>query len=451
MDRRVLVYSGRSDFSGCVGRLWLRVRGNRGSASFEYDPGWLQQPARFALDPTLELGGGAYYTESGRQLFGAFDDSAPDRWGRMLLRRAERRDAQREGRTPRTLSEADFLLGVDDETRQGALRFRETPEGPFLAPPSPTRVPPLVELPRLLGAADRVAAESEDDDDLRLLLMPGASLGGARPKASVRDGDGRLAFAKFPKTDDEWNVPLWEAVALALASRAGITTSSCRLETVSGRRVLVLHRFDREGGRRIPFLSAMTMLGATDHEPRSYPEIAEAIRRFGAAPAADLKELWRRIVFTVLISNRDDHLRNHGFLRPGDRGWRLSPAYDLNPTPAHAGGRFLATAIVAGDTRASLELAFRDRSLLRDYASRSPRNRRGSRRGGQRLAQRGIPVWPPPQRAGTHGLGLRARGARPRPGALRPFFDRRSLRLGSGATGQDRQLCRGSTTTLEYP
>ena len=358
MDRRVLVYSGRNDSSGCVGRLWLRVRGNRGSASFRYDPGWLQPPARFALDPTLELGGGVYHTETGRQLFGAFDDSAPDRWGRMLLRRAERRDAQREGRLPRALSEGDFLLGVDDETRQGALRFRATPEGPFLAPPSPTRVPALMELPRLLGAADRVAAESEDDDDLRLLLMPGASLGGARPKASVRDGDRRLAFAKFPKTDDEWNVPLWEAVALTLALRAGITTSSWRLETVSGRRVLVLHRFDREGGRRIPFLSAMTMLGATDHEPRSYPEIAEAIRRFGAAPAADLKELWRRMVFTVLISNRDDHLRNHGFLRPGDRGWRLSPAYDLNPTPGHAGGRFLATAIVAGDTRASLELAF---------------------------------------------------------------------------------------------
>ena len=172
----------------------------------------------------------------------------------MLLQRAERRDAQREGRLPRALSEGDFLLGVDDETRQGALRFREAPGGQFLAPPSPTRVPPLVDLPRLLGAADRVAAESEDDDDLQLLLAPGASLGGARPKASVQDRNGRLALAKFPQSDDEWNVPLWEAVALSLASRAGITTSSWRLETVSGRPVLVLHRFDRSDGHRIPFL-----------------------------------------------------------------------------------------------------------------------------------------------------------------------------------------------------
>lgn len=358
MDRRVFVHSGRGDFRGPVGRLWLRVRGHRGTASFQYDPGWLQHPARFAVDPSLELGGGAHHTEAGKPLFGAFDDSAPDRWGRTLLRRAERRDAEREGRLPRALSEADFLLRVDDETRQGALRFRETRDGAFLAPPSPSRVPPLVELPRLLGAAERVVAQSEADDDLRLLLAPGASLGGARPKASVRDRDRRLALAKFPQGGDEWNVPGWEAVALSLASRAGITTSSWRLETVGERRVLVLHRFDREAGRRIPFVSAMTMLGATDHETRSYPEVAEAVRRFGATPATDLAQLWRRIVFTVLISNRDDHLRNHGFLRPGDGGWRLSPAYDLNPTPAYAGGRFLATAIVAGDSRATLALAF---------------------------------------------------------------------------------------------
>lgn len=359
MDRRVLVHTGEGDFGGVVGRLWLRTRGNRETASFQYDPGWLRHPARFAVDPALETLPGAYHTESGKPLFGAFDDSAPDRWGRMLLRRAERRNAEREGRLPRKLTEADFLLGVDDETRQGALRFRETPEGPFLAPPSAVRVPPLVEVPRLLGAADRVAADAEDEDDLQILLAPGASLGGARPKASIRDRDGRLALVKFPQSGDEWNHPRWEAVALSLGSRAGIVTSRWRLEMAGGREVLVLHRFDRAGVRRIPFLSALTMLGATDHETRSYPEIADAIRRFGAAPAADLEELWRRIVFTVLISNRDDHLRNHGFLRLGSGGWRLSPAYDLNPTPAQAGGRFLATAIVAGDARASLALAFK--------------------------------------------------------------------------------------------
>ena len=372
MDRQVLVYSGRGDYAGCVGRLWLRVRANRGSASFRYDPGWLQHPTRFALDPSLELGGGAYHTETERPLFGAFDDSAPDRWGRMLLRRAERRDAQRERRTPRALSEADFLLGVDDEACQGALRFRETPEGPFLAPPDPRRVPPLVELPRLLGAADRVAAESESDEDLRLLLATGAPLGGARPKASVRDHDGRLALAKFPKADDEWDVPRWEAVGLALARRAGITAADARLEPVAGRGVVVIRRFDREGDRRVPFLSSMTLLGAVDREPRTYPEIAEAVRRYGAAPAGDLEELWRRIVFTVLISNHDDHLRNHAFLRPGDGGWRLSPAYDLNPTPAEFGGRTLTTAIVEGDPSASLELAFETAAY---YGIRPPRAR----------------------------------------------------------------------------
>ena len=373
MDRRVFVYSGSSGFHGCVGRLWLRVRANRGSASFRYDPGWLQHPARFAVDPALELGAGTHHTEPGMPLFGAFNDSTPDRWGRTLLRRAERRDAQREGRAPRALSEGDFLLGVDDQARQGALRFRETPEEPFLTPPAPTRVPPLAELPRLLGAADRVVAESETNDDLRLLLAPGAPLGGARPKASVRDRDGHLALAKFPKADDEWDVPRWEAVALSLARRAGITPADARVERVAGRGVVVVRRFDREGDRRIPFLSSMTLLGAVDREPRTYPEIAEAIRRYGAAPAADLEELWRRIVFTVLISNHDDHLRNHGFLRPGDGGWRLSPAYDLNPTPVEFGGRTLTTAIVEGDPSASLELAFETAAY---YGIRPPRARK---------------------------------------------------------------------------
>ena len=202
--------------------------------------------------------------------------------------------------------------------------------------------------------------ESGDDDggrDLAVLLAPGSSLGGARPKASVREPDGALAIAKFPRAADEWEVTRWEAVALSLAERAGIRAARFRVERADGRAVLVLRRFDRDSGRRIPFLSAMTMLGAVEHDRRAYTEVAEAVRRYGAEPAADLAELWRRIIFTVLISNHDDHLRNHGFLRAAG-GWRLSPAYDLNPTPAEAGGRFLTTAIVGDDARASLELAF---------------------------------------------------------------------------------------------
>ena len=358
MDRRLFVHLDDGDFRGPVGRLWLRVRRGREGAAFRYEPEWLEHPRRFALDPELELQSEALNPRPQRGLFGAFGDGAPDRWGRNLILRAEIHAAKVSGRSPRFLTEADYLLGVDDHARQGALRFSEEPGGPFLASAGTSRVPPLVELPRLLGAAYRLDAGTEDDDDLALLLAPGSSLGGARPKASVRDRDGRLAMAKFPREQDPWNVPAWEAVALSLARRAGIAAADSRIEKVAGRDVLLVRRFDRESRRRIPFLSSMTMLGAADHEQRSYEEIAEAIRRYGAAPPEDLNGLWRRIVFTVLISNRDDHLRNHGFLRPEDGGWRLSPAYDLNPTPAPAGGRILTTAITGSDTRASLELAF---------------------------------------------------------------------------------------------
>ena len=358
MDRRVFVHLDFGGFRGAVGQLWLRTRWRRESASFLYEPDWLAHSGRFAIDPALDLRLAAFHTGPEQEVFGVFSDAAPDRWGRRLLQRAEARRAALAGETPRRLTEADYLLGCDDETRQGAVRFTEGPGGPFLAPPGPSRIPPLVELPRLLGAAGRVESGADDDgSDLAVLLAPGSSLGGARPKASVREPDGALAIAKFPRAADEWEVTRWEAVALSLAERAGVRAARFRVERADGRAVLVLRRFDRDSGHRIPFLSATTMLGAVEHDRRAYTEIADAIRRYGAEPAADLEELWRRIVFTVLISNHDDHLRNHGFLRaPG--GWRLSPAYDLNPTPAEAGGRFLTTAIVGGDARASLELAF---------------------------------------------------------------------------------------------
>ena len=358
MDRQVFVHLDYGGFRGPVGQLWLRHRKGRESASFQYDPEWLRHPGRFELAPEMKLQSGVFHTDGERKIFSVFSDAAPDRWGRRLLERAESRRAASVGETPRALTEADYLLGCDDGTRQGAVRFTEGPGEPFLIPPGPSRIPPLAELPRLLGAAGRVDSATDDDGgDLRLLLAPGSSLGGARPKVSVREGDGALAIAKFPRGRDEWDVMRWEAVALSLAERAGVTVARSRLEDAAGRAVLVLHRFDRDADRRIPFVSAMTLLGARDRERRSYPEIAEAIRRHGAEPAADLAELWRRIVFTVLISNHDDHLRNHGFLRaPG--GWRLSPAYDLNPTPAEAGGRDLTTAITAGDYRASLDPAF---------------------------------------------------------------------------------------------
>ncbi len=357
MDREIHVSVDLHGTPALVGRLWWRTRKGRESASFEYDPGWLGHPERFALEPALGLTPGPFHTVPGRSLFGAIGDSTPDRWGRLLMRRVERRRARREGRAPRTLSEADILLLVDDEARQGALRFATEAAGPFLAVPGPARIPPLVELPRLLASAERVADDAEGDDDLRLLLGPGSSLGGARPKASVRDTDGLLSIAKFPHPQDELNVVLWEGVALALAEASGIDVPERRIVTVAGKHVLIVQRFDRRAGHRVPFLSAMSILGATDREARSYPDIADALRRYGAAPKRDLRQLWRRVVFNVLISNTDDHLRNHGFLYEDHRGWRLSPAYDLNPVPVDIRPRVLSTAIDTDDPTASLDLA----------------------------------------------------------------------------------------------
>lgn len=357
-DRELLVYLDLTGMAHFVGRLWVRRARNRESATFEYAADWLASPARFALEPALMLGGGPQHTQQGRALFGAFGDSAPDRWGRNLIQRDERRRAQAEGRAPRSLGEVDFLLGVGDVARQGALRFKETADGPFLASGDGANVPPLIRLGELLNAAMRVAANGEDDGDLRLILAPGSSLGGARAKASVRDQHGELSIAKFPQADDTYPVMQWEAVALDLARRAGIEVPTWRLEQVADRTALLLRRFDRDGDIRVPFLSAMSMLGAADNEDHSYLEIVDALRQFGSQPEQDCAQLWRRIVFNILISNTDDHLRNHGFLYDGAGGWRLSPAYDMNPTPVDVKARVLSLAIDEADDTASLDVAF---------------------------------------------------------------------------------------------
>jgi serine/threonine-protein kinase HipA len=357
-DRELLAYVDLKGVCHFVGRLWARRARNRDSASFEYHGEWLGNPARFALEPALTLGGGPQHTQQGRALFGAFGDSAPDRWGRKLILRDERRQAHAQSRAPRSLGEVDFLLGVGDYTRQGALRFKETADGPFLAQSGGVNVPPLIRLGELLNAAMRVAADGDDDDDLRLILAPGSSLGGARAKASVLDLNGQLSIAKFPQSDDAYPVMQWEAVALDLARRAGIEVPTWRLEQVADRSVLLLQRFDRNGGIRIPFLSAMSMLGATDNEDHSYLEIVDALRQYGSQPEQDCAQLWRRIVFNILIANTDDHLRNHGFLYDAGGGWRLSPAYDMNPTPADVKARVLSLAIDEADDTASLTVAF---------------------------------------------------------------------------------------------
>ena len=357
MDREVLVYVDLNGVPYLVGRLWARTRKNKEGATFEYDARWLEHRERFSLEPALKLGPGPFHTAADMPMFGAIGDSAPDRWGRALMRRMERRRAEREKQTPRTLQEIDYLLAVDDEARQGALRFAERDGGPFLRVDEGKRTPPLVDLPDLLSAAERVAEDKDTEEDLRLLLAPGSSLGGARPKASVRDKDGHLAIAKFPRRDDDYNTVLWEAVALTLARNAGIPVPDARIETVGDKPVLVLRRFDRRDGQRIPFLSSMSMLDARDNETRSYMEIADALRQHGAAPQEDIRELWRRLVFNVLVSNTDDHLRNHGFLYSGPTGWRLSPAYDLNPVPVDVKPRVLTTAINEDDNTASIDVA----------------------------------------------------------------------------------------------
>ena len=357
MDRETLVYADLDGKPHLVGRLWAHLRKNKESASFEYDKTWLGNPLRFSLEPALGVGRGAFHTPANTPMFGAMGDSAPDRWGRTLMRRAERRRAERAGTAPRSLQEIDFLLFVDDEARQGALRFAEKEGGPFLREEGGRRIPPLVELPELLSAAEHVVEDKDTEEDLRLLIAPGSSLGGARPKASVIEKDGQLAIAKFPRHDDEINTVVWEAIALALAAKAGISVPDSRIETVASKPVILLRRFDREKAVRIPFLSAMSMLGAHDNESRSYMEIVDALRQHGAAPKQDMEQLWRRIVFNILISNTDDHLRNHGFLYAGQAGWRLSPAYDLNPMPIDIRPRILSLAINEGDNTASLDLA----------------------------------------------------------------------------------------------
>lgn len=354
-DREIDVVVAIGGDDTLAGRLWShRGRGTE-SMTFAYDAGYLALPGAYAVDPRLSLDSGQQQTPRGQAIFGAFADTAPDRWGRRLIARAERRRVKREGGAERSFGEIDCLLGVRDDLRQGALRFRTRDSEEFLASEH-AGVPSLLELPALLGAAERLERDEESEAELATLLRGGSSLGGARPKAHVRNDAGRIALAKFPSpAADEWDVMGWEAAALALARRAGISVPDNRLHRIDGRSVLVIDRFDRAGERRIGYVSALTMLERADGDRGSYIEIADAIITSSPRAGDDLRELWRRIAFSVLISNFDDHLRNHGFLRTSSAGWALSPAFDLNPDP-RAGERHLHTAIDLDDTEARLDL-----------------------------------------------------------------------------------------------
>jgi len=317
-----------------AGALWFHARGPQ-SATFRYAASYLRDARSYDLDPALPRSSGVFQTVSGRPMFNAFADSAPDRWGRNLMLREEQGRATSVSATSRTLLEVDYLLGVRDDNRQGAIRYRRAGTDDYFSTHL-AAVPSLVEVGKLLRAADEVEAGAPISQQMRDLFDAGSSLGGARPKASVVKADGTLAIAKFPRETDDWDVIGWEKVELDLAARSGLTVAASELIKIGRRHVLLVDRFDRVGERRLGYASALTLLEASDGDSRSYVEIAEVIEQVSDSVEADLAQLYRRMSFSVLTANTDDHLRNHGFLR-GRTGWILSPAFDLNPDPIQVG------------------------------------------------------------------------------------------------------------------
>jgi serine/threonine-protein kinase HipA len=315
------------EWRGQTRRVGLLYTAEHGPAvSFEYAAEWLNGPDAFPIDPTaLPLQTGSQHSAV---LFGALQDCGPDRWGQILIERAVRKRVL----TRKPYRAMDYVLALDDSSRLGALRFRQDAAGPFLAA-STGKLPPLIQLQALLRAANAIHSETDTAADLRFLLGAGSPLGGARPKSAVALPDGRLALAKFPKPDDPRDIAAGEILALTLAAEAGIRTAEHQLVSVGRHSVAVITRFDRAGEARIPFLSGASLLGLSTDDPGAYTRLADGIRQFGHDVTGDLRELWRRLVFSLLASNHDDHLRNHGFLMHSAGRWSLSPAYDLNPVP----------------------------------------------------------------------------------------------------------------------
>jgi serine/threonine-protein kinase HipA len=356
VSSEVAVYVAAGERSVPAGRLAFNSDG--AVASFAYERAYLADPDAYPLDPMLPLAGDPVPVEPGRMTFGAFADSAPDAWGRSLIRLAELARAQADGSDPRPVGEADVITGVRDDLRQGALRYRHDGDGPFLAAGA-AGVPALADLPGLLEAAARVERDAASPADVERLLQAGGSIGGWRPKVHFAGAGGRAAIAKFPKAGwDSWDVMTWEKVAHDLARVAGISLPESELIQVGDDHVFIVTRFDRRRGARVGYASARTMLNARYGDRRSYLEIAEVIAKRSPDATSDLHELWRRVAFSILISNTDDHLRNHGFLHVRADAWALSPAFDLNPSPG-PGPRQLSTAIDSTDTTASVDTLMR--------------------------------------------------------------------------------------------
>lgn len=338
MSKKIYVYECFfTDTSNLMGYLYVDVVRGTESYSFEYNKEWLNNNSINFIDPDLSFYNGRQYPIE-KEIFGLFSDSMPDRWGRILMKRKESIIAEAEQRKPNKLFDSDFLLGVYDETRMGAIRFKLEENGDFISSDKSMPTPPWRSLRELEDISLKIDSnEAIKDEWLNILIKPGSSLGGARPKANVYDEKGNLWIAKFPSKNDEYNVGAWEKVASALAKMCGLNVPESRLERFSKYGdTFIVKRFDRNKEKRIHYSSAMTMLGKTDgassKDGSSYLDIVSFIKSFGSNPKEDIIELWKRIVFNIAISNTDDHLRNHGFIL--DRsGWRLSPLFDINPVP----------------------------------------------------------------------------------------------------------------------
>lgn len=314
-----------------VGRLYL---GNGRRSAFSYNEAWLQDERFFMLSPDLQSASGIQYPQN--TFFLALEDTAPDSWGERVIRRAHAKLRQ-ENRDLPALEPVDFLMWVDDEARVGALRLFDPQKKVYLRSGNLSRhIPPLLELDRVLQAARALEDGTESKQDLQYLLGQGTSLGGARPKSTVRDMDGRLALGKFPSQSDRRDVIRGEVLAMQLAANAGINVAETRIELINGTAVAIIRRFDRnDEGARIPYLSAASMLQSDGRDAiHAYTELVDVLLQEGANPIADIHQLWRRLAFNFLICNTDDHLRNTGFLYDArNHGWRLAPAFDLNPMP----------------------------------------------------------------------------------------------------------------------
>lgn len=318
-----------------VGILIAHQAKGRKAFSFEYDKQWLKTNERRIIDPDIQFYSGQQFPNN-KENFGVFLDSMPDTWGRTLMKRRESQLAKINGIKAKTLYDIDFLLGVYDETRMGAFRFKLDPDGDFLDNNTERSTPPWSTVRELQQAVVHYENNEEIHSWLKLLIAPGSSLGGARPKANILDENNELWIAKFPSKNDTIDKAAWEFLTYKLAIQAGVDMAECRLERVNGQHhTFFTKRFDRIGTDRIHFSSAMTMTGNNEDtikdNPASYLDIVEFIQDNGVHIDKNLAQLWRRMIFNIAVSNTDDHLRNHGFILSSD-GWTLSPAYDLNPS-----------------------------------------------------------------------------------------------------------------------